>query len=206
VESALKCLKKALPLTFLVVDLLFLLARVVRRDLQQALNIPQQVLRAGDGARVLAPGLGDRHRRRGDLRVVQGLGALGAGRRQRQIFRHVRHVCEQNKSILYFQQLGRLGSWARAVGAAEVGGSGTGVAALLAWEGGGQSEGINLEVAVYVRRDVADKYGRGAASRKKDGSKKAVVDVVGARGSEGTRVRESRWRLIPEHLIRLRRG
>lgn len=90
VESALKCLKKALPLTFLVVDLLFLLARIVRRDLQQALNIPEEGLRAGHRAGILTAGLGHRHRRRGDLRVIQGLRALRAGRRQRQVLRYVR--------------------------------------------------------------------------------------------------------------------
>lgn len=96
VESALKCLKKALPLTFLVVDLLFLLARVVRGDLEQALYVPEEGLRGRDGARVRgAAGLADRHRRRGDLRVVQGLGALRAWRRQRQVLRNVRHVCNK---------------------------------------------------------------------------------------------------------------
>lgn len=48
VESALKCLKKASPLTFLVVDLPLLLPRVVGCDLEQALNIPQQGLRTRD--------------------------------------------------------------------------------------------------------------------------------------------------------------
>lgn len=48
VESAFKCLKKALPLTFLVVDLLLLLPSVVRRDLQETLDIPEQGLRARD--------------------------------------------------------------------------------------------------------------------------------------------------------------
>lgn len=91
VESALKCLKKALPLTFLVVDLLFLLARIVRRDLQQTLNVPKEGLRAGDRAGLLPTGLGDRHRRRGDLRVIQSLRTFRAWRRQRQILRHVRH-------------------------------------------------------------------------------------------------------------------
>lgn len=48
VESAFKCLKKALPLTFLVVDLLLLLPSVVRRNLQETLDIPEQGLRARD--------------------------------------------------------------------------------------------------------------------------------------------------------------
>lgn len=41
-------LRKTLPLTFLVVDLPLLLPRVVGRDLEQTLDIPQQRLRTRD--------------------------------------------------------------------------------------------------------------------------------------------------------------
>lgn len=91
VESALKCLKKALPLTFLVVDLPLLLPRVVGRDLEQALDIPQQGLRTRDRGILGTLRHGDR--RRGYLRVVEGLGRTFRARcRQRQILRHVRQI------------------------------------------------------------------------------------------------------------------
>lgn len=91
VESALKCLKKALPLTFLVVDLPLLLPRVVGRDLEQALDIPQQGLRTRDRGVLGTLRHGDR--RRGYLRVVEGLGRTFRARcRQRQILRHVRQI------------------------------------------------------------------------------------------------------------------
>lgn len=95
VESALKCLKKALPLTFLVVDLPLLLPRVVGRDLEQALDIPQQGLRTRDRGVLGALRYGDR--RRGYLRVIQGLGRTFRARCwQRQVLRHVRQICKQN--------------------------------------------------------------------------------------------------------------
>ena len=71
VESALKCLKKALPLTFLVVDLLLLLPCVVRCDLQETLDIPEQGLRTRDRGILRAL-----RNSRGYLGIVQGLRTL----------------------------------------------------------------------------------------------------------------------------------
>lgn len=68
VESALESLKKALPLTFLVVDLALLSTRVVRRNFEQALDVPQESLCARYGG--VLPALGDGDRGRGYLRVI----------------------------------------------------------------------------------------------------------------------------------------
>ena len=77
VESALKCLKKALPLTFLIVDLPLLLPRIVSRYLQQTLNIPQEGLSTRDRG-ILATLYRDCCRRY--LRVIQCLGTLRSWR------------------------------------------------------------------------------------------------------------------------------
>lgn len=97
VESALKCLKKALPLTFLVVDLPLLLPRVVSRYLQQTLNIPQEGLGTRD--RGVLAALGHRDRRRRYLRVIQRLGTLRSRRRQWKILRYVREICNETRCI-----------------------------------------------------------------------------------------------------------
>lgn len=87
VESAFKCLKKALPLTFLVVHLLFLVPSVVRRYLQETLDISDDGLRTRDWGVLRAL-----RNCRGYLGVVQGLWTFRTTRRKWQVLRDVGKV------------------------------------------------------------------------------------------------------------------